>query len=81
MENAQDEQLGPDDLLQRLTNGFGALLAKVEDLARKNVEFEQQIKALRAEVGLQSFVLWQTLPLLLGRENIALDLELYSSVD
>lgn len=68
MENAQDEQLGQSEpgqseLLQRLTNGFGALLEKVEDLARKNAEFEQQIQALRAKVSLLSGVLWQPCPL------------------
>lgn len=56
MEKAQDEGLGSNQLLQRLTDGFGALLEKVEDLARKNIEFEQQIKALRTTVGPQSFV-------------------------
>jgi predicted nucleic acid-binding Zn-ribbon protein len=63
MENAQDEQLGQNELLQRLTNGFAALLEKVEDLARKNAEFEQQIQALRAKVSVLSGVLWQPCPL------------------
>jgi len=54
MESPKDDRLDQDEVLERLTRGFGALLQKVESLARKNAEFEQQIRALQAKVGLQS---------------------------
>ncbi|MCJ1251328.1 hypothetical protein MMC30_008560 [Trapelia coarctata] len=54
MESSQDEKLRQDEALERLVHGFGALLQKVEDLALKNAEFEQQIKALQAENRLEA---------------------------
>ena len=54
MESPQDKPLGQDELLKDLMSGFEALLRKVEDLALKNADFELQINALRADVGLLS---------------------------
>ena len=55
MEGPKDDWLSQDELLEHLTRGFGALLQKVEDLARENAEFEQQIKVIQAEVGFADF--------------------------
>lgn len=39
-----------DTLVERLTNGFGALLEQVQELADKNQKLEQRLARIRQEV-------------------------------
>jgi len=39
-----------EQLIQRLTAGFGALLEQVQELARKNIELEERLTRVRQEV-------------------------------
>ena len=39
-----------DQLVTRLATGFGAMLEQVQQLAKKNMELEQQLAHLREEV-------------------------------
>ena len=39
-----------DQLVARLTTGFGAMLQQVQDLASKNTELEQRLARIREEV-------------------------------
>ena len=39
-----------EQLVQRLTNGFGALLEQVQELASKNQDLEHRLARVREEV-------------------------------
>jgi len=39
-----------EQLIQRLTAGFGALLEQVQELAQKNTELEERLTRVRQEV-------------------------------
>ena len=39
-----------DQLVERLTTGFGALLEQVQELARRNTDLEQRLAQVREEV-------------------------------
>ena len=46
---APDEE-SHEQLVERLTTGFGALLEQVQELARRNTDLEQRLVVVREEV-------------------------------
>ena len=46
---APDEE-SHEQLVERLTTGFGALLEQVQELARRNTNLEQRLALVREEV-------------------------------
>lgn len=49
MATSQDED--HEQLVERLTLGFGAMLKQVQELASKNTELEQRLARVRVEVS------------------------------
>ena len=49
MATSQDE--GHEQLVERLTTGFSAMLKQVQELASKNAELEQRLARVRVEVS------------------------------
>ena len=49
MATSHDESY--DQLVARLTTGFGAMLQQVQDLASKNTQLEQRLARVREEVS------------------------------
>lgn len=47
---AVEDQESPEKLVERLTNGFGALLEQVQELASKNQDLEKRLARAREEV-------------------------------
>lgn len=47
---ATEEQGSHEELVERLTNGFGALLEQVQELASKNQDLEKRMARVREEV-------------------------------
>ncbi len=47
---AIEDQESPEKLVERLTNGFGALLEQVQELASKNQDLEKRLARAREEV-------------------------------
>jgi len=39
-----------DQLVEKLTTGFGAMLEQVKELARRNIDLEQRLARVREEV-------------------------------
>jgi predicted RNase H-like nuclease (RuvC/YqgF family) len=48
---AIEEQESHEELVERLTNGFGALLEQVQELASKNQDLEKRLARVREEVS------------------------------
>lgn len=48
MESDDDEN--HDQLVEKLTTGFGAMLEQVKELARRNLDLEQRLPRVREEV-------------------------------
>ena len=46
-----------DELVARLTTGFGAMLEQVQELASKNIELEQRLARVREEVSISPLFL------------------------
>lgn len=46
-----------DELVARLTTGFGAMLEQVQELASKNIELEQRLARVREEVSINPLFL------------------------
>ena len=47
---ATEHEESYESLVERLTNGFGALLEQVQELSNKNQELEQRLARVREEV-------------------------------
>lgn len=54
---ASDREHSHDRLVERLTNGFGALLVQTQELINKNQDLEQRLARVREEVNPP---LWRT---------------------
>ncbi len=47
--NAEGDE-NHDQLVEKLTTGFGAMLEQVKELARRNIDLEQRLARVREEV-------------------------------
>lgn len=48
MESKEDKS--HDQIVEKLTTGFGAMLEQVQELARRNIDLEQRLARVREEV-------------------------------
>ena len=58
MHSQKEQTADQDELFGSLSDGFEALLRKVEDLASKNADLRREVEELRSQVG-YSGILWQ----------------------